>query len=174
MRTRRIEVCDRVLILNAAHARHVLAENQRYYIQHRPHQAWQQRPPEPCRQPKLYRRPTLAPCYAPMSSVDSSTSPIRSLTCNDDFSSGIGQMFVHGRIVMSVPDTSSPMTLVHRRTPSPSAGLAPSVGSAPTGSSSSESATYASCSASASPITTPGAATKATGCFYMPSTTNQT
>ncbi|MFC0107887.1 hypothetical protein [Kibdelosporangium aridum] len=44
----------------------------------------------------------------------------------------------------------------------------------PTGFSSSEKDTYATCSTSTLPITTPGAATKATGCFYMLPTTNQT
>lgn len=52
IRTFRNEVCDHVLVLNAAHARHVLAEYQRHYNQHRPHQARQQRPPESGRQPE--------------------------------------------------------------------------------------------------------------------------
>ncbi|MFI0469670.1 integrase core domain-containing protein [Saccharopolyspora sp. 5N102] len=43
IRTLRSEVCDHVLILNEAHARQVLAEYQRHYNQHRPHQARQQR-----------------------------------------------------------------------------------------------------------------------------------
>ncbi|MBP2329289.1 transposase InsO family protein [Kibdelosporangium banguiense] len=47
IRTLRNEVCDHMLILNETHARHVLAEYQRHYNQHRPHQARQQRPPEP-------------------------------------------------------------------------------------------------------------------------------
>jgi transposase InsO family protein len=46
IRTLRSAVCDHVLILDAAHARHVLAEYQRHYNKHRPHQARQQRPPE--------------------------------------------------------------------------------------------------------------------------------
>jgi putative transposase len=46
IRTLRSEVCDHVLILNETHARQVLAEYQRRYNQHRPHQARQQRPPE--------------------------------------------------------------------------------------------------------------------------------
>jgi transposase InsO family protein len=46
IRTLRSEVCDHVLILNEAHARQVLAEYQRHYNQHRPHQAREQRPPE--------------------------------------------------------------------------------------------------------------------------------
>jgi putative transposase len=50
IRTLRNEVCDHVLILNDAHAQEVLAEYQRHYNQHRPHQARQQRPPEPHRQ----------------------------------------------------------------------------------------------------------------------------
>jgi putative transposase len=41
IRTLRNEVCDHVLILNEAHARQVLAEYQRHYNQHRPHQARQ-------------------------------------------------------------------------------------------------------------------------------------
>jgi putative transposase len=51
IRTLRTELCDHVLILNAAHARAVLAEYQRHYNQHRPHQARQQRPPEADQQP---------------------------------------------------------------------------------------------------------------------------
>jgi putative transposase len=51
IRTLRNEVCDHILILNEAHARHVLAEYQRHYNHHRPHQARQQRPPESNRQP---------------------------------------------------------------------------------------------------------------------------
>jgi putative transposase len=51
IRTIRTEVCDHVLILNEARARHVLTEYQRHYNQHRPHQACQQRPPEPHEQP---------------------------------------------------------------------------------------------------------------------------
>jgi putative transposase len=46
IRTLRSEVCDHVLILNETHARQVLAEYQRHYNQHRPHQARQQRPSE--------------------------------------------------------------------------------------------------------------------------------
>jgi putative transposase len=45
IRTLRNEVCDHILILNEAHARKVLAEHQRHYNQHRPHQAREQRPP---------------------------------------------------------------------------------------------------------------------------------
>lgn len=51
IRTLRNEVCDHVLILNEAHAREVLDDYQRHYNQHRPHQARQQRPPEPRQQP---------------------------------------------------------------------------------------------------------------------------
>lgn len=51
IRTLRNEVCDHILILNEAHAREVLGEYQRHYNQHRPHQARQQRPPEPRHQP---------------------------------------------------------------------------------------------------------------------------
>jgi transposase InsO family protein len=46
IKTLRHEVCDHLLILNEAHARHVLAEYQRHYNTHRPHQARQQRPPD--------------------------------------------------------------------------------------------------------------------------------
>ncbi|MBP2329349.1 transposase InsO family protein [Kibdelosporangium banguiense] len=51
IRTLRSEVCDHVLILNEAHARKVLAEYQRHYNRHRPHQAREQRPPERHQQP---------------------------------------------------------------------------------------------------------------------------
>ncbi|MEU6265458.1 integrase core domain-containing protein [Saccharopolyspora shandongensis] len=50
IRTLRNGVCDPVLILNEAHARQVLADYQRHYNQHRPHQARQQRLPEPRQQ----------------------------------------------------------------------------------------------------------------------------
>jgi putative transposase len=46
IRTLRNEVCDHILILNEAHAREVLAEYQRHYNEHRPHQAREQRPPD--------------------------------------------------------------------------------------------------------------------------------
>ena len=51
IRTLYTELCDHVLIVNETHARQVLAEYQRHYNQHRPHQARQQRPPESHRQP---------------------------------------------------------------------------------------------------------------------------
>jgi hypothetical protein len=51
IRTLRTEVCDHILILNEAHAREVLGAYQQHYNQHRPHQARQQRPPEPHHQP---------------------------------------------------------------------------------------------------------------------------
>ena len=77
------------------------------------------------------------------------------------------------------PDTPVPIIWIgcSRRcspTPSPSAGSAPSAESAPTGSSSPQNATYATCSTSTSPITTPGAATKATECFCVPPKTYRT
>jgi putative transposase len=51
IRTLRSELCDHVLILSEAHAGHVLAEYQRHYNEHRPHQARQQRPPNVRQQP---------------------------------------------------------------------------------------------------------------------------
>ncbi|MFF0116503.1 integrase core domain-containing protein [Streptomyces prasinus] len=42
----RREMLDHVLIVNEAHARHVLAAYQRHYNAHRPHQARQQLPPD--------------------------------------------------------------------------------------------------------------------------------
>jgi putative transposase len=51
IRTLRTKVCEHILILNEAHARQVLAEYQRHYNHHRPHQAREQRPPERHQQP---------------------------------------------------------------------------------------------------------------------------
>ena len=45
IRTLRHELCDHVLILNEAHARHLLATYQQHYNNHRPHQARSQLPP---------------------------------------------------------------------------------------------------------------------------------
>ncbi|MEU6523637.1 integrase core domain-containing protein [Streptomyces sp. NPDC046924] len=42
----RREMLDHVLIVNEAHARHVLAAYQRHYNAHRPHQCRQQLPPD--------------------------------------------------------------------------------------------------------------------------------
>ncbi|MFE9941938.1 integrase core domain-containing protein [Streptomyces hirsutus] len=42
----RREALDHVLIVGEAHARHVLAAYPRHYNAHRPHQAWQQLPPD--------------------------------------------------------------------------------------------------------------------------------
>lgn len=73
IRTLRTEVCDHILILNETHARQVLAEYQRHYNQHRPHQARQQRPPEFANNPTTRMKPTPARCSAPTSSAVSST-----------------------------------------------------------------------------------------------------
>ncbi|MFG2525039.1 integrase core domain-containing protein [Streptomyces sp. NPDC048527] len=45
------EALDHVLIMNEAHARHVLAEYQNHYNRHRPHRSRGQRPPEAQKQP---------------------------------------------------------------------------------------------------------------------------
>ncbi|MGW3572029.1 integrase core domain-containing protein, partial [Streptomyces sp. NPDC000941] len=42
----RREALDHVLIMNEAHARHVLAADERHYSEHRPHQARNQLPPD--------------------------------------------------------------------------------------------------------------------------------
>ncbi|MEV8064389.1 integrase core domain-containing protein, partial [Streptomyces antimycoticus] len=47
----RREVLDHLLIMNEAHARHVLAAYERHYNQHRPHQARNQLPPDADHQP---------------------------------------------------------------------------------------------------------------------------
>ncbi|MFK4272748.1 integrase core domain-containing protein [Streptomyces milbemycinicus] len=47
----RREALDHVLIMNDAHARHVLADYERHYNQHRPHQARNQVPPNAHQQP---------------------------------------------------------------------------------------------------------------------------
>ncbi|MEU5030618.1 integrase core domain-containing protein [Streptomyces milbemycinicus] len=49
--TIRREALDHVLIMNEAHARHVLAAYERHYNQHRPHQARNQLPPNAHEQP---------------------------------------------------------------------------------------------------------------------------
>jgi putative transposase len=47
----RREALDHVLIMNEAHARHVLAAYERHYNEHRPHQARNQLPPDAHKQP---------------------------------------------------------------------------------------------------------------------------
>ncbi|GAA2345789.1 integrase core domain-containing protein [Streptomyces violaceusniger] len=47
----RREALDHVLIMNEAHARHVLAAYERHYNEHRPHQARCQLPPDAHEQP---------------------------------------------------------------------------------------------------------------------------
>jgi transposase InsO family protein len=56
IKTLRSEMCDHVLILNEAHARQVLAEYQRHYNEHRPHQARHQLPPDSDQQPATIRK----------------------------------------------------------------------------------------------------------------------
>ncbi|MFI1338157.1 integrase core domain-containing protein [Streptomyces sp. NPDC020845] len=64
----RREALDHILIMNEAHARHVLAAYERHYNEHRPHQARNQLPPDTHEQPaaahglstgKVLRTPTL-------------------------------------------------------------------------------------------------------------------
>jgi len=47
----RREALDHILIMNEAHARHVLAAYERHYNEHRPHQARNQLPPDAPEQP---------------------------------------------------------------------------------------------------------------------------
>ncbi|MFG2630719.1 integrase core domain-containing protein [Streptomyces sp. NPDC048473] len=47
----RREALDHVLIMNEAHARHVLAAYERHYNEHRPHRARNQLPPGADQQP---------------------------------------------------------------------------------------------------------------------------
>jgi putative transposase len=49
--TIRREALDHILIMNEAHARHVLAAYERHYNEHRPHQARNQLPPDALEQP---------------------------------------------------------------------------------------------------------------------------
>ncbi|OMI37020.1 integrase catalytic region [Streptomyces sparsogenes DSM 40356] len=49
----RREALDHVLIMNEAHARHLLAAYERHYNEHRPHQARNQLPPDVHEQPAL-------------------------------------------------------------------------------------------------------------------------
>jgi putative transposase len=55
----RRKVLDHILIMNATHAFHVLAEYEHHYNQHRPHQARNQQPPEaPAQPPQLMNHTT--------------------------------------------------------------------------------------------------------------------
>ncbi|WP_394807238.1 integrase core domain-containing protein [Streptomyces asiaticus] len=47
----RREALDHVLIMNEAHARHILAAYERHYNEHRPHQTRNQLPPDAHEQP---------------------------------------------------------------------------------------------------------------------------
>ncbi|MFD7401676.1 integrase core domain-containing protein [Streptomyces sp. NPDC059866] len=55
--TIRREALDHVLIMNEAHARHVLAAYERHYNEHRPHRARNQLPPGADQQPTTVHRP---------------------------------------------------------------------------------------------------------------------
>ncbi|WP_167504677.1 integrase core domain-containing protein [Streptomyces malaysiensis] len=55
--TLRREALDHILILDEAHARHVLAEYQRHYNAHRPHRARHQLPPQAHQQPPPVLKP---------------------------------------------------------------------------------------------------------------------
>ncbi|MFJ1609666.1 integrase core domain-containing protein [Streptomyces sp. NPDC088253] len=55
--TIRREALDRILVMNEAHARHVLAEFQEHYNGHRPHQARDQRPPDSAEQSSTFHGP---------------------------------------------------------------------------------------------------------------------
>lgn len=55
--TIRREALDHVLIMNEAHARHVMAAYERHYNEHRPHQARNQLPPGADQQPTAVHRP---------------------------------------------------------------------------------------------------------------------
>ncbi|GAA3641161.1 hypothetical protein GCM10022420_013710 [Streptomyces iranensis] len=55
--TLRREALDHILILDEAHARHVLAEYQRLYNAHRPHRARHQLPPQAHQQPPPALKP---------------------------------------------------------------------------------------------------------------------
>ncbi|WP_432431124.1 integrase core domain-containing protein [Streptomyces hygroscopicus] len=55
--TLRREAPDHILILDEAHARHVLAEYQRHYNAHRPHRARHQLPPRAHQQPPPVLKP---------------------------------------------------------------------------------------------------------------------
>ncbi|SMD27267.1 integrase core domain-containing protein [Kibdelosporangium aridum] len=91
IRTLRTELCDHILILNETHARQVLAEYQRHYNQHRPHQSRQQRPPETHQQQDT-APPATTRTLLRTRVLNGLINEYRyaRLTCNDDFSSGTG------------------------------------------------------------------------------------
>ncbi|GGJ60024.1 transposase [Streptomyces brasiliensis] len=69
------EALDHGLIMNEAHARHVLAAYERHHNEHRPHRARNQLPPPaPTSNPRPYTSPKTADSCAPASSAASSTS----------------------------------------------------------------------------------------------------
>ncbi|MFI0771580.1 integrase core domain-containing protein [Streptomyces sp. NPDC021218] len=70
----RREALDHVLIMNEAHARHVLASYERHYNEHRPHQARNQLPPDAHEQPAAAHDLSTHKSSAPGSSAASSTS----------------------------------------------------------------------------------------------------
>ncbi|WP_346166559.1 integrase core domain-containing protein [Streptomyces javensis] len=70
----RREALDHVLIMNEAHARHVLANYEKHYNEHRPHQARNQLPPNAPEQPPRHMTSTLTKSCVPGSSAVSSTS----------------------------------------------------------------------------------------------------
>ncbi len=55
--TMRREALDHVLIMNEAHARHVLAAYEQHYNEHRPHRARNQVPPDAGQQPVAAHEP---------------------------------------------------------------------------------------------------------------------
>jgi hypothetical protein len=73
MRTLRTELCDHLLILNEAHARHVLVEYQQHYNTTDRTKPDTNNHPNLVHIPTEHREPTPAYCYVPASSMDSST-----------------------------------------------------------------------------------------------------
>ncbi|OMI36960.1 integrase catalytic region [Streptomyces sparsogenes DSM 40356] len=86
--TLRREALDHILILDEAHARHVLAEYQRHYNAHRPHRARHQLPPQAHQQPPPVLKPASRRVLAyPRPRRRDQRVQLCRLTRSDDYSS---------------------------------------------------------------------------------------
>ncbi|WP_432045468.1 integrase core domain-containing protein [Streptomyces asiaticus] len=86
----RREALDHVLIMNEAHACHVLASYERHYNEHRPHQARNQLPPDAHEQPAAAHDLSTHKVEHPDPRRLHRRVQTCGMTCRDDFSSGAG------------------------------------------------------------------------------------